>query len=164
MKSSDSEGEQQTNTVPHNADEQETIRKSRQLGYYYRKTAAQRKRKYTAFGGQENPRKQLKRCHTIKESQSTSVVYSTEPDPSLESNVTQNNTDAEGVNYNTNTDGEDEDGFNNVDLDNLEMPTSSVEGLSESEDGEEDEQQQEQKENETDNNKKEEPPHKGSKM
>ena len=66
--SSDSDAEYQVESGK--TREPQTRKTSKQLRYYYRKTAGRTKRTYTPFADQENPSKQLKCYHAMKECES----------------------------------------------------------------------------------------------
>ena len=86
--SSESDGEYQIESGK--TREPQTRKTSKQLRYYYRKTAGKTKRTYTPFADQENPSQQLKCYHAMKECESATV--SAEHDLSLESDDTSDNT------------------------------------------------------------------------
>lgn len=61
--------------------QKEQKKKSKQLQYYYRKTAGRAKRKYECFDEQENPSRQLKRYHNMmKDAASVGSEKSTDSD------------------------------------------------------------------------------------
>ena len=161
--SSDSDAEYQVESGK--TREPQTRKTSKQLRYYYRKTVGRTKRTYTPFADQENPSKQLKCYHAMKECESATV--SAEHDFSLEIDDTGDNTIAYDENDSV---------FDNLqtDADELNMTSSSDdlvtsasdESMSEIESSEEDLQHQIQEENEASASirETEEPLYEGSKI
>lgn len=92
--SSDSDGEYQVESGK--TREPQTRKTSKQLRYYYRKTAGRAKRTYTPFADQENPSKQLKCYHAMRECETAAA--SAEHDLSLDSDDTSDNTKGDDEN------------------------------------------------------------------
>lgn len=160
--SSDSEGEQQTNAGTSNEGELGTRRKSKQLQYYYRKTAETTKRKYTPFADQENPSKQLKSYHAMKESASEALP--TERGDNTDADDENDNTDDEHEGVFDYFEAESDEPNATSSSDDLSALTSS-DSMSESEGTEEDKQEPVcEEENETGSTEKEEPLYEGSKI
>lgn len=171
--SSDSDGEYQVESGK--TREHQTKKTSKQLWYYYRKTAGRAKRSYTPFADQENPSKQLKCYHAMKECETAAVLA--ERDLSLERDDTSDNTikgdDENGkVSVNDENDGVFDD-LQEVDADECNMTSSSddlvisaSESTSKIESSEEDSQQQVQEGNvaSASTSETEEPLYEGSKL
>lgn len=142
--SSDSDGEYQVESGK--TREHQTKKTSKQLRYYYRKTAGRAKQLYTPFADQENPSKQLKCYHAMKECETAAVLA--ERDLSLERDD-ENST----MSVNDENDGVFDD-LREADADECNMTSSSddlvvsaSESTSKIESSEEDLQQQVQEGN-----------------
>ena len=161
--SSDSDAEYQVESGK--TREPQTRKTSKQLRYYYRKTAGRTKRTYTPFADQENPSKQLKCYHAMKECESATV--SAEHDLSLEIDDTGDNTIAydenDGVFDDLQTDADE---LNMTSSSDDLVTSASHESMSEIESSEEDLQHQIQEENEASASirETEEPLYEGSKI
>ena len=145
--------------------EPQTRKTSKQLRYYYRKTAGRTKRTYTPFADQENPSKQLKCYHATKECESATV--SAEHDLSLEIDDTGDNTIAYDENDVVFDDLQtDADELNMTSSSDDLVTSASDESMSEIESSEEDLQHQIQEENEASASirETEEPLYEGSKI
>ena len=161
--SSDSDAEYQVESGK--TREPQTRKTSKQLRYYYRKTAGRTKRTYTPFADQENPSKQLKCYHATKECESATV--SAEHDLSLEIDDTGDNTIAYDENDVVFDDLQtDADELNMTSSSDDLVTSASDESMSEIESREEDLQHQIQEENEASASirETEEPLYEGSKI
>lgn len=169
--SSDSDGEYQVESGK--TREPQTRKTSKQLRYYYRKTAGRAKRTYMPFADQENPSKQLKCYHAMRECETAAA--SAEHDLSLDSDDTSDNTKGDNENSMVSANDENNGVLDDLQTDADERNTSSSDDLvtsassertSEIESSEEDLQQQVQEENEASasTSETEEPLYEGSKL
>ena len=168
--SSDSDGEYQVGSGK--TREPQTGKTSKQLRYYYRKTAGRAKRKYTPFADQENPSKQLKCYHATKECETTAVSAG----HALESDDSSDNTRLNDENGTVSANDDNNSVFDDLQTDADELNTTSSsddlvtsdssESTGEIESSEEDLPQQVQEENEASasTREREEPLYEGSKI
>lgn len=166
---SESEGEQETDVGMRTAGELGMKTKSKQLQYYYRKTADRTKRKYTPFSDQQNPSKQLKSYHAMKESSSVvPTEHELDQDTSDEVGDENEHMDTDEEHGECTFDhGEDSDELN-IESSSDDLSTSaSSDSMSESESSDEPDEEQihgERIADDTASTEEEEPLYEGSKI
>ena len=123
--SSDSDGGYQVESGK--TRESQTRKTSKQFCYYYRKTAGRTERMYTPFADQENPRKQLKCYHAMRECETATA--SAEHDLSLESDDTSDNMKGDDENGTVSANDENDGVLDDLRTDADKRDTSSSDDL-----------------------------------